>query len=48
VNYLDDLQLERVQSKIAEEDRFEARLFWRGVMIALFVAALIVLRLTLG
>jgi hypothetical protein len=44
VNYLDDLQLERVEAKIAEEDRFEARLFWRGLLIALIVAALIAAR----
>jgi hypothetical protein len=42
--YLDVVQRERVELEIAEDDRFEVRLFWRGVVIALLVAALVVAR----
>jgi hypothetical protein len=42
--YLDVVQRERVEMEIAEDDRFEARLFWRGILIALVVAALVVAR----
>jgi hypothetical protein len=46
--FLDVVQRERVEQEIAEDDRFEARLFYRGIVIALIVAALVVARVLFG
>jgi len=43
-NHLSVAQRERVALEVAEDDRFEVRLFYRGVVIALLVAALVVAR----
>lgn len=46
--FLDVAQRERIELEIAEDDRFEARLFYRGILIALLVAALVVARILFG
>ena len=45
---LDVVQRERVEMEIAEDDRFERRLFYRGLVIGLLVAALVVARVLFG
>jgi hypothetical protein len=47
-SHLDVAQRERVELEIAEDDRFEVRLFYRGLVIALIVAVLLAARVVFG